>query len=48
MTPVRDDDDDAGGFAVAPGNAAASVPGVHDLVHAAHPTAAQTREGANP
>jgi NADH-quinone oxidoreductase subunit I len=42
------DDDDDRGFADAPGNAAAAVPGVHDIVHAAHPTAAQTREGANP
>src|SRR4051812_270071 len=31
-----------------PGNAAAAVPGEHDVAHAGHPTAAQTREGANP
>ena len=42
------DDDDASDFAEAPGNVGASVPGQHDVVHAAHPTAADTREGANP
>jgi NADH-quinone oxidoreductase subunit I len=31
-----------------PGNAAAAVPGEHDVVHVTHPTAPQTREGANP
>ncbi|MDC5696485.1 NADH-quinone oxidoreductase subunit NuoI [Intrasporangium calvum] len=31
-----------------PGNLAASVPGEHDVVHTTAPTAAQTREGANP
>jgi len=24
------------------------VPGAHDIVHSSHPTAAETREGANP
>jgi NADH-quinone oxidoreductase subunit I len=42
------DDDDASDFAEAPGNVGASVPGQHDVVHAAHPTSADTREGANP
>src|SRR6476661_8137712 len=40
------DDDDA--YAGAPGNVGAAVPGAHDLVHSTHPTAAETREGANP
>jgi NADH-quinone oxidoreductase subunit I len=31
-----------------PGNMAASQPGEHDVVHTTAPTAAQTREGANP
>jgi NADH-quinone oxidoreductase subunit I len=31
-----------------PGNLAASEPGEHDVVHTTAPTAAQTREGANP
>ncbi|MDV3223509.1 4Fe-4S binding protein, partial [Intrasporangium sp.] len=31
-----------------PGNPAASAPGEHDVVHTTAPTAAQTREGANP
>ncbi len=31
-----------------PGNVAASEPGEHDVVHTTAPTAAQTREGANP
>ena len=35
-------------YADGPGNVGAAVPGVHDVVHAAHPTAAETREGANP
>lgn len=47
------DDDGSGapsvtGDAGRPGNAGAAVPGTHDLVHSANPTAAQTREGANP
>ncbi|MER7073434.1 NADH-quinone oxidoreductase subunit NuoI [Terrabacter sp. NPDC000476] len=41
-------DGDRDGIVDAPGNPGAPVPGVHDLAHAAHPTAAQTREGANP
>ena len=41
-------DDDESDFAEAPGNVGAARPGQHDLVHAAHPTAADTREGANP
>jgi NADH-quinone oxidoreductase subunit I len=40
------DDDDA--YAGAPGNVGAAVPGAHDLVHSTDPTAAHTREGANP
>ena len=40
------DDDDA--YADGPGNVGAAVPGVHDLVHSSHPTAPETREGANP
>ncbi len=40
--------DDDLGYAEGPGNPGAAVPGEHDLVHAADPTAAQTREGANP
>ncbi len=31
-----------------PGNVGAAAPGEHDLVHATNPTAAATREGANP
>ena len=42
---VDDDEDD---FAGGPGNVGAAVPGVHDLVHSTHPTAPETREGANP
>jgi NADH-quinone oxidoreductase subunit I len=46
------DDDGSGapsvtGDAGRPGNAAAAVPGVHDVVHSSHPTAPRTREGAN-
>jgi NADH-quinone oxidoreductase subunit I len=41
-------DDAESDFAEGPGNLGAAVPGKHDLVHAAHPTAADTREGANP
>ena len=40
------DDDDA--YAGGPGNVGAAVPGAHDIVHSTHPTAADTREGANP
>lgn len=40
------DDDDA--YAGGPGNVGAAVPGEHDVVHVTHPTAPQTREGANP
>jgi NADH-quinone oxidoreductase subunit I len=40
------DEDDA--YAGGPGNVGAAVPGVHDLVHSTHPTAPETREGANP
>ena len=36
------------GAAGRPGNAAAAVPGEHDVAHSVHPTSAQTREGANP
>jgi NADH-quinone oxidoreductase subunit I len=32
----------------APGNVGAALPGEHDVVHATNPTAAATREGANP
>ena len=47
------DDDGSGapsvtGAAGRPGNAAAAVPYEHDVAHSEHPTAAQTREGANP
>ena len=50
---ARDADHDAhrdgeAGLAAAPGNVGAAVPGAHDLVHSTDPTAAQTREGANP
>ena len=43
---AHDEDDDA--YAAGPGNVGAAVPGAHDLVHSTHPTAAETREGANP
>ncbi|MBB2986129.1 NADH-quinone oxidoreductase subunit NuoI [Terracoccus luteus] len=45
------DPDDGGasdGDAEAPGNVGARVPGQHDVGHTLHPTAAETREGANP
>ena len=40
--------DESPGAFDAPGNVAASEPGEHDVVHTTAPTAAQTREGANP
>jgi NADH-quinone oxidoreductase subunit I len=44
-----DEDDDLDAYDLdAPGNLGASAPGEHDVVHASHPTAAATREGANP
>ncbi|GAB3054389.1 hypothetical protein GCM10027053_13990 [Intrasporangium mesophilum] len=44
-----DEDDDLDAAASdRPGNAGAAGPGDHDLVHATNPTAAATREGANP
>ncbi|WP_323097956.1 NADH-quinone oxidoreductase subunit NuoI [Intrasporangium sp. YIM S08009] len=42
------DDLDLPEYAEAPGNVGASGPGQHDLVHTVNPTAANTREGANP
>src|SRR6478609_6562314 len=40
--------DEESAYAQGPGNPGASVPGEHDVAHAADFTAAQTREGANP
>ncbi|EWT00023.1 NADH:quinone oxidoreductase [Intrasporangium oryzae NRRL B-24470] len=50
---ARDASEDAEAHAAAhdsdaSGNVGAALPGEHDVVHATHPTAAATREGANP